>query len=76
MAPMTTKSTFAGFPRQTLTFLRNIRKNNSKKWFDAHRDEYEAGYVEPAKAFVTAVATDDKAALRFTFQRADSWSKL
>jgi uncharacterized protein (TIGR02453 family) len=26
---------------QTLTFLRQLRKNNDKAWFDAHRKEYE-----------------------------------
>jgi len=26
----------------TLTFLRQLKKNNNKAWFDAHRKEYEA----------------------------------
>ena len=25
----------------TLTFLKNLQKNNNKEWFDAHRTEYE-----------------------------------
>lgn len=47
---------FAGFPPKTLRFLRSIRSNNGKKWFDAHRADYETAYVEPAIAFVSALA--------------------
>ena len=28
---------FTGFPKQTLTFLRVLGRNNTKAWFDAHR---------------------------------------
>ncbi len=43
---------FTGFPKQTLTFLRGLRRNNSKAWFDDHRSDYDRYWVEPAKAFV------------------------
>lgn len=43
------------FPEATFRFLRGIGENNSKAWFDAHRADYEASYVEPAKAFVNAL---------------------
>ena len=43
---------FAGFPKQTLTFLRGLRRNNSKAWFDEHRADYDRYWVEPAKDFV------------------------
>lgn len=43
---------FTGFPPETVAFLTDLRANNSKQWFDAHRDDYEAYYLEPAKAFV------------------------
>ena len=46
---------FEGFPKDTARFLRALTKNNDKAWFDAHRADYEAGYVEPAKDFVTAI---------------------
>lgn len=46
---------FPGFPKQTVTFLRQLRKNNSKAWFDEHRADYDQYYVAPAKAFVEAV---------------------
>ncbi|MCA9147730.1 MAG: DUF2461 domain-containing protein [Planctomycetales bacterium] len=47
---------FAGFPRETLAFLCGIRANNSKKWFESHRVDYENYFVQPAKQFVSAAA--------------------
>jgi uncharacterized protein (TIGR02453 family) len=51
----TMKTEFSGFPEETFRFLRGIRKNNNKAWFESHRSEYDAGYIEPAKAFVAAL---------------------
>jgi len=47
---------FKGFPKETLEFLAALRTNNDKKWFDAHRADYESYFVEPAKDFVAALA--------------------
>lgn len=44
------------FPTETLPFLRDLGAHNDKAWFDANRGRYEAGYAEPAKAFVEAIA--------------------
>ena len=46
---------FPGFSKDTPKFLRGLSKNNNKKWFDAHRDDYEAHYLEPAKVLVSAL---------------------
>jgi uncharacterized protein (TIGR02453 family) len=46
--------TFGGFPPEAIRFLRELRVNNRKDWFDAHRSDYEAFWVAPAKAFVVA----------------------
>jgi len=46
--------TFPGFPAETLSFLRGLRANNTRVWFDAHRDQYELFYVTPAREFVVA----------------------
>lgn len=46
---------FPGFPQETFAFLEGIAAHNEKAWFDANRPLYEAGYVEPAKAFVSAL---------------------
>jgi uncharacterized protein (TIGR02453 family) len=48
-------ATFGGFPPETIRFLRELRANNTKDWFDAHRADYEAYWVAPAKAFVIAL---------------------
>ena len=45
---------FGGFPPETIRFLRELRVNNRKDWFDVHRSDYEAFWVAPAKAFVVA----------------------
>lgn len=50
------KTTFSGFPRALPKFLTELTRNNDKKWFDAHRADYEAAYVEPAKEFVQAIS--------------------
>jgi uncharacterized protein (TIGR02453 family) len=47
-------SAFGGFPPETIGFLRGLRANNRKDWFDAHRAEYERWWLAPAKAFVVA----------------------
>jgi uncharacterized protein (TIGR02453 family) len=44
------------FPPRTQAFLRDLGTHNEREWFDAHRDEYVAAYLEPAKAFVESVA--------------------
>jgi uncharacterized protein (TIGR02453 family) len=46
---------FAGFTKQTVRFYTDLRKNNNKPWFEAHRDVYEAHVMGPAKLFVTAM---------------------
>lgn len=48
--------TFQGFGKDTVKFLRGLGKNNTKEWFDAHRDEYDTHYIAPAKAFVGAMS--------------------
>ena len=42
---------FAGF-KNALEFLKSIRKNNNKEWFESNRDEYEKTILNPSKAFV------------------------
>jgi uncharacterized protein (TIGR02453 family) len=37
-------------------FLRELRKNNDREWFLAHRESYERDVKEPALAFIAAFA--------------------
>jgi uncharacterized protein (TIGR02453 family) len=52
---MPQSTSFKGFPDGTLKFLCGVRANNTKKWFDANRSNYDEFYVAPAKTFVEAV---------------------
>jgi uncharacterized protein (TIGR02453 family) len=42
---------FLGFP-DTQAFLRDLRANNDRDWFKAHKATYERVYKAPAEAFV------------------------
>jgi uncharacterized protein (TIGR02453 family) len=44
------------FPPDTTGFLGELRRDNSKVWFEANRARYQAAYVDAGKAFVEAVA--------------------
>jgi uncharacterized protein (TIGR02453 family) len=43
---------FSGFSRKTLSFLREIKNNNNKEWFEAHKSEYETLILNPSRLFV------------------------
>ena len=42
---------FLGFP-DTQAFLRELRANNDREWFNAHKKTYERVYKAPGEAFV------------------------
>lgn len=46
---------FNGFSQETLSFFRKLKRNNTKLWFDRHREEYDRFVLEPAKSFVVAM---------------------
>jgi uncharacterized protein (TIGR02453 family) len=46
----------AGFPPQTLAFLRELADEPTAAFFDAHRDRYHDHWRAPARAFVEAMA--------------------
>ncbi len=47
---------FTGFTKATVRFLLDLKKNNNRPWFERHRKTYETQVLEPAKAFVIAMA--------------------
>jgi uncharacterized protein (TIGR02453 family) len=59
----TSTSRFEGFGPGTFEFLSELGICNNKPWFEAHRDEFEAEVMRPARAFVVALGE----ALRPTF---------
>jgi uncharacterized protein (TIGR02453 family) len=40
------------FTKKALDFLKGIKKNNNKQWFEAHRQEYEAELREPMRELI------------------------
>lgn len=46
---------FQGFTNETIDFLWNIRFNNEKTWFEAHKDEYKTVLERPMRDLAHAV---------------------
>lgn len=46
---------FNGFPPEALKFLGELKTNNNKPWFEAHKTEYQMFVMEPAREFVLAL---------------------
>jgi uncharacterized protein (TIGR02453 family) len=49
------------FTAETLRFLRALKRNNRREWFNAHRDDYEAYVRQPMTAIVERLAVDLRA---------------
>ena len=49
------------FSVETLRFLRALKRNNRREWFNAHRDDYEAYVRRPMTAIVERLAEDFRA---------------
>ena len=47
---------FPGFPKELVTFLKDLAANNDKDWFAANRAIYDEAYVGPALDFIEALA--------------------
>ena len=43
---------FSGFSKKGVEFLAKIEQNNSKEWFEAHKEEYQKHILEPNKEYV------------------------
>ena len=49
------------FPAETLRFLRALKRNNRREWFEAHRGDYESYVRQPMTAIVERLAVDLRA---------------
>jgi uncharacterized protein (TIGR02453 family) len=49
------------FTPATLKFLRALKRNNRRDWFNAHRDDYEAHVRQPMTSIVERLAADVRA---------------
>lgn len=46
------KSVFNGFSPATLNFLRNLKANNNKLWFENNRQDYQTLLMKPLRNLV------------------------
>jgi uncharacterized protein (TIGR02453 family) len=46
---------FGGFPDNSLKFLRKLKKNNNREWFNEHKPEYVADIKEPMESLLAAL---------------------
>jgi uncharacterized protein (TIGR02453 family) len=49
------------FTPATLKFLRALKRNNRREWFNAHRDDYEAHVREPMTVIIERLGVDFRA---------------
>ncbi len=43
---------FEGFPREGIRFLKKLKRNNNRSWFEQHKHEYEEYLKEPMQSFI------------------------
>jgi uncharacterized protein (TIGR02453 family) len=46
------------FPAEGLKFLRSLKRNNNRDWFQAHKDVYEAQIKRPMEDLILALGVD------------------
>ena len=47
---------FTGFPKTGLDFLRRLKRNNNRPWFQSHREEYEENVRFPMQCLIAGLA--------------------
>jgi uncharacterized protein (TIGR02453 family) len=55
---MNRNNAFSGFPKETIRFLRELKQNNNREWFEKNRDRYEQYYLEPASDFMVLLGSE------------------
>jgi uncharacterized protein (TIGR02453 family) len=43
---------FAGFSKETLSFLKSLQMNNNKEWFEKHKEDYNLYLLNPLRSLV------------------------
>ncbi len=46
---------FEGFPKESVGFLKKLKKNNSRHWFNAHKEDYEQFVKFPMQSFIASM---------------------
>jgi uncharacterized protein (TIGR02453 family) len=47
---------FDGFPKEGIEFLKKLRRNNNRDWFNRHKSEYEEYVKFPMQSLISALA--------------------
>lgn len=56
---------FSGFPPQLFDFLRDLKLNNNREWFQDNKQRYKEDIVYPVQDFIIALGPDLKKISRF-----------
>jgi uncharacterized protein (TIGR02453 family) len=46
---------FNGFPKETVAFFKKLKRNNTREWFAAHKDEFEEDVKFPMQCFIASL---------------------
>jgi uncharacterized protein (TIGR02453 family) len=46
---------FQGFPREGINFMKRLKRNNNRPWFEKHKEEYEAFVKLPMQSLIAAL---------------------
>ncbi len=46
---------FNGFPKEGIRFLKQLKSNNNRDWFESHRNEFEEFVKMPMQSFIAAL---------------------
>jgi uncharacterized protein (TIGR02453 family) len=46
---------FEGFPKEGIIFLKKLKRNNKREWFEKHKEEYERSVKSPMLSFITSL---------------------
>src|SRR3989442_3153372 len=52
------RTRFAGWPRPALQFFYGLKRDNSKAYFEAHRQGYEEQFRPPIESLLTEIRRD------------------
>ncbi len=52
------KGIFPGLPKEGLRFLRSLKRNNNREWFQKHKSIYETQVKQPMESLIEFMATE------------------
>jgi uncharacterized protein (TIGR02453 family) len=52
------KAAFTAFPEEGLRFLRSLKRNNNRDWFNRHKATYETALKRPMEELIVALSAD------------------